>query len=121
MRIGLSFKITRFQTPVRYAVPPSGGGGLKSPPLLVSGWSCVERSAVSMRNVVCAHFVSDIFLQILAYFSAELGGSWQNFCITLIGGWGPLFATFGLGLKACTSIENWNESEEKGSKLEPKE
>ena len=32
----------------------------------ISGSSCVEASVVSVRSVVCAHFVSDNFWQILA-------------------------------------------------------
>ena len=44
----------------------------QSPPPLVSGWSCVEGSVVSVRSVVCAQFVFDNFLQTLAVFLAEL-------------------------------------------------
>ena len=40
--------------------------GRQSTPPLVSGRSCFEGSFVSVRSVACAHFVSDIFLQILA-------------------------------------------------------
>ena len=36
----------------------------------ISGSSCVEASLVSVRSLVCAHFVSDNFWQILA-------DSWQ--------------------------------------------
>ena len=57
----------------------------------ISGRSCVEGSVVSVRSVVCAHFVSDYFWQILADFwqiLADLGGF-------LALGRGPGFAIFG--------------------------
>ena len=50
--------------------PPWGGGGFnwtmpsrshRRPSPLVSGRSCVEGSAVSVRSVVCVHFVTDNF------------------------------------------------------------
>ena len=40
--------------------------GAITPPPLVSGRSCVQGSVVSVRSVVCSHFLSDNFLQILA-------------------------------------------------------
>ena len=69
---------------VRHAVVPhKGGGGFIERCLAavtagpeISGRSCLERSVVYVRSVVCAHFVSDFFWQILADFwqiLADLG------------------------------------------------
>ena len=57
----------------------------------MSGWSCVEEPVVSVRSVVCAHFVSDIFLQILAVSFADLG----NFLHYFNRRARAVFATFG--------------------------
>ena len=61
---------------VRHAVVPHKGGGGFIERCLAAvtaatrdiGPAGVERSAVYVRSVVCAHFVSDYFWQILADF-----------------------------------------------------
>ena len=56
---------------------------------------------VSVRSVVCAHFVSDNFLPMFA----DVGTFWQMVCIKLIGVWRSCPALFGLKVGA-KSMEN---------------
>ena len=79
------------------------------PPPLVSGRSCVEGSVVSVRSIVCAHFVSENVLQIVADF-------WQireSFCSNLIGGWGPCSVQTSV-LRAWKNIKNDTKVKPKG-------
>ena len=69
----------------------------------ISGRPCVEGSVVYVRSVVCAHFVSDNFWQILADFWQILADFWQILGINFIRGWRPGFAIFGSQIGAKIS------------------
>ena len=74
---------------------------------------------VCARSVVCAHFISDSFLQILADFWQIFADLAVLFCINLIGVWWPCFAMFGskVGAKSM-DMEAGKKNEAKGNQLE---